>query len=200
MIEEVDKDKLARITMILWSLWWRRNQKCWNDKIPTIFDVIRRARDSHQEWLKAKLRHTMSDHGNTTSVNYCWSKPSAGKLKCNVDTAYYKEDNVYCVGMCIRDENGKFVQAYTKRMQGTPTIVEAEAIGLKETLRWLWHNYRTDTDIEVEMDCLQVVQAIHSTNNNNTELGSMISMCRKLLSLNKNCKVSYISSSKSDSS
>ncbi|PNX93240.1 cytochrome p450 [Trifolium pratense] len=145
-------------------------------------------RDSHQEWLKAKLRHTKSDHGNTTSVNYCWSKPSAGKLKCNVDTAYYKEDNVYCVGMCIRDEKGKFVQAYTKRMQGTPTIVEAEAIGLKETLQWLWHNYRTGTDIEVATDCLQVVQAIHSTNNNNTELGSMISMCRKLLSLNKNRK------------
>jgi hypothetical protein len=49
MIDEVDADKMVRITMILWTLWWRRNQRCWNDKIPTIFEVIRQARDMHQE-------------------------------------------------------------------------------------------------------------------------------------------------------
>jgi hypothetical protein len=40
MIDEVDADKMARITMILLTLWWRRNQRCWNDTIPTIFEVV----------------------------------------------------------------------------------------------------------------------------------------------------------------
>ncbi|GAU26181.1 hypothetical protein TSUD_354030 [Trifolium subterraneum] len=114
-----DKDKMARIAMILWTLWWRRNQRCWKNKIPTIFEAIRRARDSHLEWLKAQLRNMKIDHGSVTSTSYCWSKPSAGKLKCNVDTAYYKEDNVYCVGLCIRERMGSLCKLHEKNARYT---------------------------------------------------------------------------------
>ncbi|MCI65101.1 hypothetical protein A2U01_0086359, partial [Trifolium medium] len=50
-----------------------------------------------------------------TPAYYSWSKQSISKLKCNVDTACYTEDNSFCVGTCIRDENGQFMQAYTRR-------------------------------------------------------------------------------------
>jgi hypothetical protein len=50
MLEEINKDNMAKIVMFLWALWWRRNQRCWHDKIPTIFYVIRRARDTLQDW------------------------------------------------------------------------------------------------------------------------------------------------------
>ncbi|MCI08917.1 hypothetical protein A2U01_0029999, partial [Trifolium medium] len=147
MIDEVDSDRMARITMIHWTLWWRRNQRCWNDKTPTILEVIRRAGDTYQNWLQVQARTMNTDHVRAARVSYCWSKPVAGKLECNVDTAY-----------------------------------------CKEALRWLWNNYREAADIKVESDCLQVVQAINYTHNNNTEFGSMIVLCRNLLALNKNCK------------
>jgi hypothetical protein len=41
-------------------------------------------------------------------------------LKCNVDAAY-----------CLRDEHGRFVQAYAKRFEGRPAeIRESEAMGV----------------------------------------------------------------------
>jgi hypothetical protein len=66
MIDGVDTDKMARIITTLWTLWWRRNQICWNDKIPTIFEVIRRARDTHQEWLNVQRRNMNTNNRRAT--------------------------------------------------------------------------------------------------------------------------------------
>jgi hypothetical protein len=70
-----------------------------------------------------------------------------------VDTTCYLEDNNYCVGACIRDNNSRFVQAFAKKLEGTPSI--AEALGVLEVLRWI-HNTRYGV-IQIETDCLQVV-------------------------------------------
>jgi ribonuclease HI len=133
-----------------------------------------------------------TDNRTATQASYSWSKPSIGKFKCNVDTTCYIEDNSFCIGACVRDEHGKFLQAYTRRFQGIPTIAKAEATGMREALQWLLNNYRGAADIEVESDCLQVVQAINSMHINATEFGSLIDICRKLLCLGKNCRVSYV--------
>jgi hypothetical protein len=39
MIVEIDDENMAKIAMVLWILWWRRNQKYWHNKIPPIFCV-----------------------------------------------------------------------------------------------------------------------------------------------------------------
>jgi hypothetical protein len=57
---------------------------------------------------------------------------------------------------------------------------------MRETLQWLWNNYCEAADIEVESDCLQVVQANNSMHTNTTEFGSLIGLCDKLLCLSKN--------------
>ncbi|MCH92466.1 60S ribosomal protein L23 [Trifolium medium] len=164
---------MARITMILWTLWWRRNQRCWHDKIPTIFEVIRRARDTHQSWLNVQSQHKNAGKCSNATASHTWTKPSNGKIKCNVDTACYMQDNIYCVGVCSRDEQGRFMKAYTKQFQGTPSVAEAEAMGVKEALLWLWNTYRENAAIEVESDCLQVMQVINAKYfSNNTEFGN----------------------------
>jgi ribonuclease HI len=189
LINEVEPTKVARIVMTMWALWWRRNQRCWNDKIPTIFDVIQRAINTRHEWLRAQRQSYPS---STFSACNQWRKPPTGTIKCNVDTACYMEDNIYCVGMCMCDEHGRFLQAYTIKKHGTPAIAEAEALGIREALTWVQNKYGAATSIEVESDCLQAVQAINSRHANNTEFGSIIVMCRNLLFLRNNCKVSYV--------
>jgi ribonuclease HI len=82
------------------------------------------------------------------------------------------------------------MMAYTKKFHGTPSVAEIEAMGVKEALVWLWNIYRENA-IELESDCLNVMQAINANQwNNNTEFGSIITVCRDLLVLNNNCKVS----------
>jgi hypothetical protein len=39
MIVEIDDENMAKIAMVLWILWWRRNLKYWHNKIPPIFCV-----------------------------------------------------------------------------------------------------------------------------------------------------------------
>ncbi|WJX28105.1 hypothetical protein P8452_16861 [Trifolium repens] len=191
MINEVDMNKMARITMVLWTLWWRRrNQRCWNDKIPTNCEVLRRATDALNDWINAQRRNQHKE--STTSTQYQWTKPAAGTLKCNVDTACYMEDNAYCVGMCMRDEHGKFLHAYMIKKYGTPEVAEAEVTGIKEALQWIQNNYGVDTIIEVESDCLHAVQAINSRHTNNTEFGITTVMCQNLLSLYNKCQVGYV--------
>jgi hypothetical protein len=55
---------------------------------------------------------------------------------------------------------------------------------MREALHWLWNKYREVADIKVESDYLQVVQVINSMHNN-TEFGSLIGICCKLLCLRK---------------
>jgi hypothetical protein len=176
--------------MIFWTLWWRRNQRCWNDKIPTIFEVICRAREIHQEWLKMQRRNMNTKSIRATPASYSWSKPSTNKLKCNVGTTCYTEDNSFSVGACNHEEYRQFLEANTSRFQGIPTI--AEATRMREALHWIWHNYREVADIEVESDCLQVLQDINSMNTNNTGFGSLIDIWLKLLNLRKNCRIDYV--------
>jgi hypothetical protein len=41
MIDEVNTT--VKVAVLLWTLWWRRNKKCWHGNIPTVFEVTRRA-------------------------------------------------------------------------------------------------------------------------------------------------------------
>ncbi|PNX68025.1 hypothetical protein L195_g055943, partial [Trifolium pratense] len=66
-----------------------------------------------------------------------WTKPARGTLKCNIDAACYKEQNVYCIGACLRDEQGRFMQAFTTRLRGRPDIAELQ----KQKLQGCWKLY-----------------------------------------------------------
>lgn len=64
-------------------------------------------------------------------------KPKAGMLKCNVDAALFALDNYYGIGMCIRDENGCFMEGKTMWFSGSPETQEDEAMGLLQALKLL---------------------------------------------------------------
>jgi hypothetical protein len=40
-----------------------------------------------------------------------WSKPPIGRYKCNIDASFSKQQNKVGIGMCIRDDPGRFVLA-----------------------------------------------------------------------------------------
>jgi hypothetical protein len=125
MLEEIDLEAMAKITMLLWTMWWRRNQRCWQEKLPTIFEVYRMAKDSLNEWLNVQEQKNNTHKTGVDLASHAWTKPARGTLKCNIDTTCYKEQNVYCIGACLRDDQGRFVQAFTTRLRGRPDIAEA---------------------------------------------------------------------------
>ncbi|GAU12957.1 hypothetical protein TSUD_97680 [Trifolium subterraneum] len=127
--------------------------------------------DNH---LKEKVAHSSSS--NTVAASHSWTKPPAGALKCNVDTTCYMDHNLYGIGACIRDAQGRF--------DGKPEVAEAEALGLLEAMQWIQNSHMPM--FHVETVCLQVVHAIRTNSRNNTEFGKIIDMCRNLINLNQN--------------
>jgi ribonuclease HI len=190
MIDELDGNIMSQIAMLLWTVWWRRHQTCWNEKTPTVFEVIRRARDMWRDWDKTQQRSAHKGTYSAAEISQVWRKPPAGSLKCNVDMAYYADKNCYCIAACLRDDRGHFVKAFAKRYEGKPTIAEAEALGVLESIKWMQNSYIEESYIET--DSLQIVQSINNRPNNTTEFGTIIDSCCSLLALNQNCKVSYM--------
>jgi hypothetical protein len=62
-----------------------------NDKLPSAFEVRRRARDALNDWLK---------------VRSMGAQQQSATLKCNIDVACFMNANKFCIGACIRDVNG----------------------------------------------------------------------------------------------
>jgi hypothetical protein len=60
MLESLDNNNMSNAAMILWALWWRRNQKCWNDVLPTVYDVTRRENESLQDWKGARRHNAVA--------------------------------------------------------------------------------------------------------------------------------------------
>lgn len=90
--------------------------------------------------------------------------------------------------MCIRGEKGDFVKAKTFLFNGIPLPQEAEAIGLKCAIEWLGELGLQS--VTIELDCLPVVNGLRSTNNLNTDLGTILTSCNSLF-LNFQSCISY---------
>jgi hypothetical protein len=45
---------MSKIAILLGTLWWRRNKKSWNEKLPTIFEVIRKFQETIHDWHLAQ--------------------------------------------------------------------------------------------------------------------------------------------------
>lgn len=63
-------------------------------------------------------------------------KPNAGWLKINVDASVFQDGNIGC-GAVVRDAQGQFRAAMSKKVEGKWSPREAEAIAFKEALSWI---------------------------------------------------------------
>jgi ribonuclease HI len=126
----------------------------------------------------------------TVMNNHVWTAPEQGAFKCNVDAAIFKDRNCYGAGMCIRDYRGNFIRAQTMWRKGSPLPHEAEAWSLKEALHWIENlGY---TNVSIELDCKLVVDGVVGNPNSQTEFGAILSVCKAMLSLLQNLRISFI--------
>jgi hypothetical protein len=50
IMEEINATNLTHLAMLIWNIWWMRNQKCWHENLPRVHEVIRRAKDTLCDW------------------------------------------------------------------------------------------------------------------------------------------------------
>ncbi|PNX92846.1 hypothetical protein L195_g015989, partial [Trifolium pratense] len=95
LLDQLDNKIMEQVSMILWAIWWGRNQKCWNDKFPTTFEVNKQATKALDDWLKVKATRLINHIPVIQEAEQRWCKRRPGTLTCNVDAACYAEANQF---------------------------------------------------------------------------------------------------------
>ncbi|XP_019199772.1 PREDICTED: uncharacterized protein LOC109193373 [Ipomoea nil] len=110
-----------------------------------------------QEWRDVVSTSARQSSGSMASKP--WTKLPSCLLKVNVDAATDQINGKKCLGFVLRDSLGAFVVARILPVFNLYKPNEAEAIGVREALKWL--KALQYDNIHVEIDCLQVAKNIH---------------------------------------
>ncbi|XP_057444580.1 uncharacterized protein LOC130736815 [Lotus japonicus] len=170
---------------VAWAIWKRRN--AW------LFEQKRVATDkaTEQVLIQASRMVTPEPEQNQSQSNQSppipprWKPPGIGTIKGNFD-ASIRENRGTGLGLIFRDHAGKLLAAGTSFLQTEFEPVIGEAISLRRTITLAgelgFHN------LELESDCLQLVQAWNRTTPHNNYLASVVQDCKSLsVSLNLSC-------------
>lgn len=142
-----------KIAMVLWGIWYARNQKVWEGKVinPSIAMTI--SKKQVEDWQGAQKTHQITSAHTITGRNAKWVPPPVGWKKLNVDAFVVAGEQSFGLGLVLRNEHGHFLMGKSMRIQDSVTALEAEARGVEEALQWLeehgWSMMQIESDAEV---------------------------------------------------
>ncbi|KAK6147935.1 hypothetical protein DH2020_018847 [Rehmannia glutinosa] len=166
---------------------------CWHEAhLWTTVNIFADKSVSFQDWVFKMLNDLDQDistkicmsrrrQQDASSVSGCqlWHLPSRSYWKCNSDAAFFRGDNKYGIGLILRDDTGSVVACRTLCWQGQISVIEGEAVGLLEGIKWA--KSLGVPRVVFEMDAKAIVDAIGEPGEDWSELGRIIRSCRKLL-------------------
>lgn len=82
-------------------------------------------------------------------------------VKINGDAAIFKYFTNYSYAFVVRDHEGKLIKEKSSSLQGIVAPEFAEALCIREAL--IWVKNQDLRHVEIESDCLQIIQAIRSS-------------------------------------
>ncbi|KAM6593181.1 hypothetical protein CsatA_000884 [Cannabis sativa] len=185
-------DVREEAVMICWAIWNARNAFIWKGKSTSASDVILSARVNLNQWKNAQLKKKgplfLASGENEGSEH--WSKPVTNTIKVNVDGAIFEAEGWYGTGLVARNCHGQLLEALSSSKPGHFEAAVVEAMGIKEALSWIkdkqWH------DVQLETDCLVVVQAVHSSVLLRSPFGVVIQECKELLVSLKSVQIHFV--------
>ncbi|XP_058746265.1 uncharacterized protein LOC131619152 [Vicia villosa] len=182
-----DRKTAGRVAVMLEGLWKNRNDFVWHNEKEDASKLGWLAFHRLQEWFLAQnLPETNSDIRDLV----IWNPPSFGCLKFNVDVAFNQRVGTTNHGWCIRNDHGDFVAAGTAWDNCTFSVLEAEALAIKEAIQsaTTLHNI----PVIFESDSQQVVKALSSSSSGNSEFYLIIKSIKLLLLEFPNFEVKFI--------
>lgn len=121
-----------------------------------------------------------------------WRPPEQGGFKINVDASVMPGVNSFSVGMVLRGHDGGFVAGKTTRFNAADSVFEAETIGVREALSWIYDNNLQNENVVIESDSMTTVNAIHRKEVNHLEVGDVIDSCCNLLDNLRHASVCFV--------
>jgi len=110
ILQDLDQQQKYIFGVTLWSIWKHQNNKVWNNVTETAQAICDRAGSLLISWRNARIiRHPIPQHSITPN-DLKWIKPSSNRFKCNVDASFPQAFNRVDIGVCIRDDEGRFMK------------------------------------------------------------------------------------------
>ncbi|CAJ2636114.1 unnamed protein product [Trifolium pratense] len=186
-----NSDQVSLFMVLLWSIWQQRNDKVWRDKVEPFQHVRARAINLLTDWKGAQNHKNLHSQQRQHNTAICWSKPPTGRYKCNIDASFPKQQNKVGRGMCIRDDQGRFVLAKTEWLSPITDVDIGEALGILSALN-LVHDLQLE-NVDFELDSRNVVTRFHSKHPNTSELGDIIKDCVRVYNTYfRNSRIEFI--------
>ncbi|XP_074336623.1 uncharacterized protein LOC141673782 [Apium graveolens] len=162
-------------------IWKSQNDLVWNQRsleVRKVVDyaicVLNQRRYVQDKSFDALMGYMTHDDGYEHS-----QLPKEKKVEVNCDAVIFENSNSYNYAFVIRNHLGQFIEPRSKCLQGQASPELAEVVGVREALSWIKENQYSEVD--VESDCQQVVQAIQSFISCLSYFGRVIEECRLLL-------------------
>ncbi|XP_058783600.1 uncharacterized protein LOC131658309 [Vicia villosa] len=182
-----DSRTAGRFSTMLDVIWNNRNKAIWNNETDATSTLGTQAFYRWQDWY---LAQDWKESGNSDHRPSVWEPPDTGWLKCNVDAGFSNNRGTTNRGWCVRDNRGSFILGGIAWDLDLLSVVEAEALALKEAIQGAITNHLDK--VIFESDALKVVQAIHSNHCGNSEFSVIILSTQSLLQIYSNFEVKFV--------
>ncbi|KAH9750457.1 reverse transcriptase domain-containing protein [Citrus sinensis] len=177
--------------MICWSLWQNRNAMVWRGKTSGVQQLLNSAGHFLFQWQSVRKHQFLFSQPSPIGHGaICWEPPLAGRLKCNVDAAMFASRGYIGLGNVIRDSNGAFVAARCCSIPGRFSARDAEALGVREALSWI--KQLQLSNVTIEMDSLNVYNALVTNLSGPSSFSLIIEDCRALSNSIRDVSFSFV--------
>ncbi|XP_012844333.1 PREDICTED: uncharacterized protein LOC105964354 [Erythranthe guttata] len=181
-------DELFLLAVIIcWKAWEIRNREIHDEDCLKTEELVTWCNLYLYEFQQAQIPRLPATGRNFQTQ---WNPPPDGFIEINFDAAVPQGESFYSVSMVARDREGECRWWAVRRYPGHPRAVDCEAhaalkaINIAKTQGW--------TSIILEGDCLQVIEALNSSDPLLSSFGAFL---EEVLSIAKNfvrCNFQFI--------
>ena len=180
---------LEVFSMVVWSLWHRRNQVRVGKAVLPLGQTLARVQQQLQDYYRAQpMKSTPPQtipHSNTW-----WTPPSGATLKVNYDGAVFHETNEAGLGAVIRNSAGRVLASSVERVTLPQTVAEVEAAAARRAI--LLAKELNLSSITLEGDSKIINRALQDAEQSFATFGNLIEEIKFHADSFLNCNFSYV--------
>ena len=180
------------LLMMLCSIWKSGNQVVWENKSASVRMTVNSAGSMLVQWQQAQARNMVQVDWNAVRLQGAlkWVPPQEDWYKLNIDAACFASNRKMGFEGILRNNMGEVVSVYAGSLCGFSTHREAEALVVREALSWIYR--RGWRQVELELDCLEVVQAILDQRSYPSYFHGIIDDCKAMMKNLDKIRVGFV--------
>ncbi|XP_045831371.1 uncharacterized protein LOC123922718 [Trifolium pratense] len=128
-------DIAGRVAALIWCVWHNRNAKVWRNTQLSSEQVGNQAFQLWKNWFHAQQIRRKTQKTRTVQHSAIWEKPHDGWLKINVDAGFFEHQGATTTACCVRNSNGEFQGAQTRKYTSNMSILEGEDMALLDAVK-----------------------------------------------------------------